>query len=118
MNPGRREVLCLVLALFPGRIAAQAPPAAKVYRIGWLGTAHTDSEWDRFIEGLRELGWIEGKNLAFERLYSGGRSGRFPALAAQLVQRNVDLIVGRSHAAGRGCPGCHHDDSDPVLLRG
>jgi len=39
------------------------------------------------------LGWIEGKNLAFERLYSGGRSDRFPALAAQLVQRNVDLIV-------------------------
>jgi putative ABC transport system substrate-binding protein len=64
-----------------------------VYRIGWLGTAHTDSEWEQFIEGLRERGWIEGKNLAFERLYSGGRSDRFPALAAQLAQRNVDVIV-------------------------
>jgi putative ABC transport system substrate-binding protein len=93
MSLGRRDVLCLVLALFPGRLAAQVPPAAKVYRIGWLGTAHTDSEWEQFIEGLRERGWIEGKNLAFERLYSGGRSDRFPALAAQLVQRNVDLIV-------------------------
>ncbi len=93
MSLGRRDVLCLVLALFPGRLAAQVPPAAKVFRIGWLGTAHTDSEWDQFIEGLRERGWIEGKNLAFERLYSGGRSDRFPALAAQLVQRNVDLIV-------------------------
>ena len=93
MSLGRRDVLCLVLALFPSRLAAQVPPAAKVYRIGWLGTAHTDADWEPFIEGLRELGWIEGKNLAFERLYSDGRSDRFPALAAQLVQRNVDLIV-------------------------
>ena len=53
MSLGRRDVLCLVLALFSGRLAAQVPPAAKVYRIGWLGTAHTDSEWDQFIEGLR-----------------------------------------------------------------
>jgi putative ABC transport system substrate-binding protein len=93
MSLGRRDVLCLVLALFPGRLAAQVPPVAKVYRIGWLGAAHTDSEWDQFIEGLRERGWIEGKNLAFERLYSDGRSDRLPALAAQLVQRNVDLII-------------------------
>lgn len=93
MSVGRRDVLGLVLALFPIWLAGQVPPATKVYRIGWLGTAHTDSEWEQFVEGLRERGWIEGKNLAFERLYSGGRSDRFPALAAQLVQRNVDLIV-------------------------
>jgi putative ABC transport system substrate-binding protein len=93
MSLGRRDVLCLALALFPGWPEAQVPPAAKIYRIGWLGTAHTDAEWDQFIEGLRERGWIEGKNLAFERLYSDGRSDRFPALAAQLVARNVDLIV-------------------------
>ena len=78
MSLGRRDVLCLVLALFPGRLAAQVQPAAKVYRIGWLGTAHTDSEWEQFIEGLRERGWIEGKNLAFERLYSDGRATAFP----------------------------------------
>jgi hypothetical protein len=70
MSLGRRNVLRLVLALFSGRLAAQVPPAAKVYRIGWLGTAHTNSLWEAFVEGLRERGWIEGKNLAFERLYS------------------------------------------------
>jgi putative ABC transport system substrate-binding protein len=42
---------------------------------------------------MRELGWIEGKNVTFERLYSEGRNDRFPALAAQLVQSKVDLIV-------------------------
>ena len=93
MSLRRRDVLSLVLAMFPARLAAQVQPAAKVYRIGWLGASHTDSLWEAFVEGLRERGWIEGKNLAFERLYSDGRNDRFPALAAQLVQRNVDLIV-------------------------
>ena len=90
----RRTFLCTAAqGLLAVPLAALAQQPAKVYRIGWLGTAHTDSEWEQFIEGLRERGWIEGKNLAFERLYSGGRSDRFPALAAELVQRNVDLIV-------------------------
>lgn len=93
MSLGRRDVLCLVLALLPCRLAAQVPPAGKVYRIGWLGTAHTDSLWEAFVEGLRERGWIEGKNLVFERLYSEGRNDRLAALAAQLVNENMDLIV-------------------------
>jgi putative ABC transport system substrate-binding protein len=93
MSLRRRDVLGLVFAMFPARLAAQGQPAPKVYRIGWLGAAHTDSLWEVFVEGLRERGWIEGKNLAFERLYSDGRNDRLPALAAQLVQRNVDLIV-------------------------
>ena len=93
MNRNRRYVLSLALALFPTGLAAQGLPAQKVYRIGWLGTAHTDVLWQAFVEGLRERGWIEGKNVAFERLYSEGRNERLPALAAQLVQGNVDLIV-------------------------
>jgi putative tryptophan/tyrosine transport system substrate-binding protein len=79
--------------VFPARLAAQAPPAPRIYRIGWLGTTHTDSIWEPFVEGLRERGWIEGRNVAFERLYSEGRNDRFPALAAQMVQRDVDLMV-------------------------
>jgi putative ABC transport system substrate-binding protein len=42
---------------------------------------------------MRERGWIEGENVIFERLYSDGRSERFPGLAADLVQRRVDLII-------------------------
>jgi putative ABC transport system substrate-binding protein len=93
MSVRRREVLGLILASLPACLAAQGAPAAKVHRIGWLGAAHTDSVWEPFVEGLRERGWVEGKNIAFERLYSNGRNNRLPELAAQLVQLNVDLIV-------------------------
>ncbi len=93
MSVRRRDILGLIVASFPARLAAQGLPAAKVHRIGWLGAAHTDYEWEPFVEGLRAQGWIEGQNIAFDRLYSGGRNDRLPELAAQLVQRNVDLIV-------------------------
>lgn len=93
MSPSRRRLLSLALALCPTSLGAQGQPAQKVYRIGWLGTAHTESLWQAFVEGMRERGWIEGKNVRLERLYSEGRNDRLPALAAQLVQSNVDLIV-------------------------
>jgi putative ABC transport system substrate-binding protein len=93
VSPSRRRVLSLSLALCPTSLFAQERPAPKVYRIAWLGTAHNEPIWQAFVEGLRERGWIEGKNVTFERLYSEGRNDRFPALAAQLVQSKVDLIV-------------------------
>ena len=93
MSLRRRDVLRVILALFPAPLAAQSQPASKVYRIGWLGAAPTDSVWKPFVDGLRERGWIEGKNLAFERLFSDGRNERFPALAAELAKRKVDVIV-------------------------
>ena len=43
--------------------------------------------------GLRELGWVEGRNLAFERRDASGPSDRLPALAADLLRANVDVIV-------------------------
>lgn len=89
----RRDFLSLVTALLSGGLAAQALPA-KVYRIGWLSTVPPDAPvWEAFVEGLRERGWIEGKNVAFEFFHSEGRNDRFPALAAELVKRNVDIIV-------------------------
>lgn len=94
MGVRRRDVLCLVLASLPGRLAGQVPPAAKVYRIGWLSASTVDGPlWEAFVEGMRERGCIENKNLAFERLTSGGRGERFPALVTLLVQRKVDVIV-------------------------
>lgn len=98
MSVRRRDVLGVMLALFPARLAAQGLPAAKIHRIGWLGSAQTDSVWQPFVEGLLERGWIEGKNIAFERLYSSGRNDRLPELAAQLVRLKPDVIV--SHATG------------------
>lgn len=79
-------------------LAASAKPAGKVWRIGYIGTSPlTYPEqariWDAFLETLRDFGYIEGKNLAFEMRYSEGNIERFPALAAELSRLNVDVIV-------------------------
>jgi putative ABC transport system substrate-binding protein len=91
-----------VLLLVSGLAAADAQPAVKVFRIGLLGTVPlTDPGaariWGGFFEGLRQLGYVEGQNLVFEQRYSEGRSERLPALAAELVQLRVDVIVAAAH---------------------
>jgi putative tryptophan/tyrosine transport system substrate-binding protein len=76
-------------------LAARAQQAAKVYRIG-LFSAGTDSlpkTWLALADGLRELGWIEGKNVTFERRFAENQLDRLPELAAELVHLDVDLIV-------------------------
>jgi putative ABC transport system substrate-binding protein len=83
-------VLLLAVAI------AHAQPAAKVYRIGFLGTTSPKAHgpfMDSFREGLRERGYIEGKNVTIEYRWADGDYGRLPALAAELVQLNVDLIL-------------------------
>ena len=51
-------------------------------------------------QGLREIGYVDGKNVAFEYRWDEGHNDRLPALAADLVSRNVDLIIARSGTAG------------------
>jgi len=72
---------------------AQQP---KLHRIGilFIGTSSFYSAWiDVFRQGLKELGYIEGKNIAFEYRYAEGKADRLPALAAELVVLKVDVIV-------------------------
>jgi putative ABC transport system substrate-binding protein len=81
---------------------AQAP--AKVWRVGFLATVPLASpdaarNWAAFEQALRDAGYAEGRNIAFERRFSEGRVERFPALAAELVERNVDVIVVVANAA-------------------
>jgi putative ABC transport system substrate-binding protein len=78
------------------RSVAEAQPAAKVYRIGYLapGTAEESVRLFRAPdEGLRDLGYVEGRNIVFERRYADGRLERLPDLAAELVRLRVDVIV-------------------------
>jgi putative ABC transport system substrate-binding protein len=72
--------------------------AGKVYRIGVMAITSTPSPeflriWNAFSDGLREFGYVEGKNIVFERRYSEGRAERFPELAGELVGLKVDLIL-------------------------
>ncbi|MBI3758795.1 MAG: ABC transporter substrate-binding protein, partial [Deltaproteobacteria bacterium] len=79
--------------------AAHAQQAGKVWRIGYLGNTSPETNpdvahiWAAFQRALRELGYVEGRNLVFEWRYVEGRPERFPAFAAELVRLNVDVIV-------------------------
>ena len=80
----------------PPTVAAQQ--AAKVVRIGILGNlpradARGADLWGAFVQGLRELGYVEGQNLTIEERSSEGRYERLPALAEELVRLKVDVIV-------------------------
>ena len=90
------KIFCLVLCalLFALTLPAQAQQPKKVPRIGYLGGPHPLLERrEAFRQGLRELGYVEGKNIVIEWRSGEGKSERVPALAAELVRLNVDLIV-------------------------
>jgi len=82
----------LVLA----RSVAKAQSTARPYRIGFFLGASGESVASLFSaleEGLRELGYVEGRNISFERRYADGHMDRLPAIAAELVRLRVDVIV-------------------------
>jgi ABC-type uncharacterized transport system substrate-binding protein len=74
---------------------AQAQQPKKVPRIGFLVpfSASDSTRRDAFLQGLRDLGYVEGKNIAIEYRYTEGELDRLPDLAAELVRLNVDVIV-------------------------
>src|SRR5262245_65224276 len=92
--------LILSLLTVPRTVNAQRP--AHMSRIGYLeGRSASDTPHliAAFRHGLRELGYIEGQNIAMEYRYAEEKRERFPALAAELVQLPVDVIVTSGLAA-------------------
>jgi putative ABC transport system substrate-binding protein len=85
--------------LFALCVSAEAQPA-KIYRIGYLDSSSLSGAapfLEVFRQRLRELGWVEGKNIAFEYRFGEGKGfERLKELAAELVQIKVDLIVARA----------------------
>jgi putative ABC transport system substrate-binding protein len=83
--------------------AAGAQQTGKTPRIGMLlpGPPAPYPDLDAFYHGLRELGYTEGQNIAIERVYAEWKSDRFPGLAAELVRREVDIIVVASTSPAR-----------------
>jgi putative ABC transport system substrate-binding protein len=81
--------------LLAAPFAAEAQQAAKIARIGWLGNSPSALPHLReaFLQGLRDLGYVEGRNVVIEYRYAEGKPERFPALAAELVALKVDVIV-------------------------
>jgi ABC-type uncharacterized transport system substrate-binding protein len=88
--------------LLAAPLAAEAQPAGKVYCIGVLeptSMALNAANLDAFRQGLRELGYVEGRNMRIEYRSADGRSERFPDLAAELVRLKVDVILTRGTPA-------------------
>jgi putative ABC transport system substrate-binding protein len=94
MDDRRRFVTGLGF-LLASPLVAQAQPAVKVPRVGFLfgGAPGPSGEVDAFRRGLRELGYIEGQNIAIEYRFARGQVERFPELAAELVRLKMDVIV-------------------------
>ena len=93
---GLAVVLTFSLLLAP--LAAEAQPAGKVPRVGYLSPGSASDEGrqrrlEAFRQGLRELGYVEGQNIAIESRWAEGKYERYSALAADLVRLKVDVIV-------------------------
>lgn len=96
----RRQVLLAITAAAWGPLRAHSQPAETIRVIGYLSPGASASMRDTiFVEGLRELGWIEGKNLRIETRRAANDFARLPALADELVRLKVDLIFATSTPA-------------------
>jgi len=127
-RPLRKTALASILfagAMLAVAVTAEAQqPTKKVPRIGYLTGATADGQSARleaFRQGLRELGYVEGKNIVIEYRYAEGKSDRLPGLATELVRLKVDAIVTAGPASTRSAkkasatiPIVMAQDDDPV----
>ena len=90
--------VAVAIAILVAPFAAKAQEAGKVTRIGML-TASSSPFVEAFKQGLRELGYVEGRNIVIEYRSTDGRDERLPGLVADLVRLKVDIIVASSQGA-------------------
>jgi putative ABC transport system substrate-binding protein len=93
--PRRAFIAGIAGGLLAAPLAAEAQPAGKVPRIGFLGLSPGANPHLRgaFLQGLRDLGYVAGRNVVIEDRSAEGKLERLPALAAELVALKVDVIV-------------------------
>jgi putative ABC transport system substrate-binding protein len=92
--------VALALGVLAAAVGAEAQRVGKVHGIGFLSFDVEPSPTSRrFLEGLRELGYTEGRDFVMEYRGAAGRSERLPQLAAELVKARVDVIVMRGTAS-------------------
>src|SRR5712691_3820776 len=94
-------IVTLFLSLLAAPLAAEAQPAGKIPRVGVLVLGLPDRGLDPFRQGLQDLGYVEGKNIAIAYRFAEGKAERLPELAAELVGLKVDMIVAYAFLAAR-----------------
>jgi putative ABC transport system substrate-binding protein len=99
MNIRRKLVIALGASALAAPLVSFAQQQGKVWRVGFLGSRSRSTAsspnpiYDAFVQGMRELGYVENKNLAIEWRFADGKNERLAGLAAELVQLKVDVIV-------------------------
>ena len=124
MNKRKLGSFALWAMLFTLCFPAEAQQPKKIPRIGFLtgvSSPTNSARHEAFRQGLRELGYVEGKNIVIEYRSAEGKFDRLPALAAELVRLKVDIIVtggGATTRAGKAAtttiPIVMTQDGDPV----
>ena len=89
----RRKIVAAIGASTLAPRALFAQQARKVSRVGILSVASTKIYIDAFLQGMRDLGYVEGTNLVVETRHAEGKAERLPGFAAELVQLKVDVIL-------------------------
>jgi putative ABC transport system substrate-binding protein len=93
---GRRALLGALVLAVGAPLGAGAEPAAKVARIGVLGSDPGAGRSEALRQGLRDLGHVEGQRIVIEYRYARGHPESLPALASELIALKVDVIVRRA----------------------
>jgi putative tryptophan/tyrosine transport system substrate-binding protein len=88
----RREFITVLGGAAAWPLGAFAQDASKMWRMGFISQGY-ERFYDALFEGLRELGYAEGRNLIVERRYAEGHAERFPEFAAEMVRLKVDVII-------------------------
>ena len=119
-NSDKAKIVALVLwaALFALCSRAQAQQPKKIFRIGLLtwAAAPPPSSSTPFEEGLRQLGYVEGRNIAIERRYANGHLDRLPKLAGDLARLPLDVILTQSYPAALAAK--QATSSIPIVVMG
>ena len=113
----RREFMTLIGSAFAWPLAARAQQAANVTRIGFLGLFSASSHATRveaLRAGLRDFGYVEGQNILLEFRWAEGDFDRLPALAAELVGLNVDVLV--THATPGALAAKQATKTIPIII--
>src|SRR5215468_9019434 len=124
----RRTFLCgLTLGALATPLGAETQQPKKVPRIGLLGGGSASAvagRIDAFRQGLRDLGYVEGKTIVIDQRWAEGKLDRIPVLAVELVRLKVDAIVSAGPTVTRACkntnimtPIVMAFDDDPVGSR-
>lgn len=85
--------LAAAVLLLVGSAAIHAQQATRMHRIGFVAATSTGPAFEAFRQGLRELGYVEGKNIVLEARFADGHSERLPALIAEVIGLKVDVLM-------------------------